>query len=338
MNQVWRRVVAFYQERRPLVDNGFQAAALTVLAGLVLQTPVTAVYPPQWVTVLLIAVFLLGTRSPGWGYTAAIGVVLWPLWHLSPYLMALFLAVTVLGRSIILDHLPWALLVVATPLLAQGYLIALPPLVAGLLGGATTGLWVGLCAAFWAKLFGGMGALPVDLLSLNEYAFSANALAERFAGANSLETLRLLVAPFAPDSLSLLLHILQIVAWGTVGYAVGRLRNVSWTDHLPRVACGAATLVGVGVAWAGVYVVPVWLQLASFEVVWRTPGTHLGLLVSGLLAFGVYQLHHAVRRPVVWPRRVRVQRGWPTVATSPEQVEAQEAIPPDEDLIMIELD
>jgi len=58
---------------------------------------------------------------------------------------------------------------------------------------------VGLFAALWVKLLGGMGGLPVDLLSLNEYAFNARLLAERFSEANSLETLRLLLAPFAED-------------------------------------------------------------------------------------------------------------------------------------------
>ncbi|MDQ7029196.1 MAG: hypothetical protein Q9O62_05145 [Ardenticatenia bacterium] len=145
------------------------------------------------------------------------------------------------------------------PLLAQGYLIALPPLVAGLLGGPTLGLWVGITAALWAKIFGGMGGLPVDLLALNEYAFSAQRLAERFAEADSLETLRLLIAPFAAGSVILLLHLLQIIVWGAVGYTVGRVRSAAWTERAPWAGVGAAVAAGTALAWAGLYAVPAWL-------------------------------------------------------------------------------
>ncbi len=339
---LWQRALLFYQTQRHLVDNGLQALGLTVLTGLVLQSSVAAVYPPQWVTVLLIGIFLLGTRSPSWGYGAAVITLLWPLWHISPYLMALFLAVTVLARGPILDNLPWALLVVATPLLAQGYLIALPPLVAGLLGGPTAGLWVGLLAALWAKLFGGMGGLPVDLLALNEYAFDANLLAQRFAGANSLETLRLLIAPFAAGSVVLLLHLLQILAWGLVGYAVGRVRGTAWTERAPWTGAAVAVVAGTATAWGGLYALPAWLQFATLQEMRRTPGTLVGLAAAALLTLAIYNVYHAARRPV-FPRAqaVRVRRGWPV-----RNIQREGQTPPprptsadgQEDLIMIELD
>jgi len=94
----------------------------------------------------------------------------------------------------------------------------------------------------------------------------------------------------------------------------------------------------VGVAWVGVYAVPVWLQLGSFDVLPRTPGTLIGLALSGGLALSLYQLYHILRRPTVRPRAVRVRRGWPHVASRREESGETAAVSPDDDLIMIELD
>lgn len=139
--------------------------------------------------------------------------------------------------------------------------------------------------------------------------------------------------------MALLLHVLQVAAWGLVGYLVGRVKETAWAERMPLATRVAAVVVGMGVAWTGVYAVPAWLQLASFDVLLRTPGTHVGLVVSGVLTLSLYQLYHALRQPAVRQRAVRVRRGWPTVATSQGGAGTADAVPSaDDDLIMIELD
>lgn len=325
-----------YQGQRETIDNALQAAGITVLVGIVLHASVTAVYPSEWVTILLITTFALGVREPGWGYIAAVTVVLWPLWSLSPYLMALFLAIVVLARGIILDNLPWALLIIGAPLLAQGYVAALVPLAAGILAGPTVGLWTGALSALWLKLFGGMVNLSPDLLTLNEHAVDGTALASRFADANSLETLRLLVAPFASDSTVLLLHVLQIGAWAGAGYLAGKIRSSMLAERSPWGAVGAAAVAGAAVTWAGFYALPLWLNLADVSILTTTPWTHAGVILAGGLSTAVYAFRHVLRTPSPGPKRVKVRRGWSTVMSSDDDTSTSH--PQDDDLIMIELD
>lgn len=336
MNIAVRHLQELYQEQREPIDNALQAAGITVLAGIVLHASITAVYPSEWVTILLITTFVLGAREPAWGYLAATAVVLWPLWSLSPYLMALFLAVAVLARGIILDNLPWALLIIGAPLLAQGYVAALVPLAAGILAGPTVGLWTGALSALWLKLFGGMVNLSPDLLTLNEHAVDGTALASRFADANSLETLRLLVAPFASDSSVLLLHLLQIGTWAGAGYLAGRLRSSMLAERSPWGAVGAAAVAGAAVTWAGFYALPLWLDLTDVTVLTSTPWTHAGIALSATLSAALYACRHILRTPTTGRKRVKVRRGWSSVMSSDDDTSASQS--QDDDLIMIELD
>ncbi len=332
----WQQIAHFYQTHRPLAENILLSAAMTTLVGLVLHYEATSTYPPEWLTVLLLATFGLGVRSPAWGYAAAIAVLAWPLWTLSPYLMALFLAVTVLAHIPILDNLPWALLIAAMPLLAQGYLAALAPLAAGVLVGAQHGAIVGALAALWMKVFAGMVGLSPDLLTINERAFDASLLVERFGNANSLETLRLLVAPFAVDSTILLLHVLQIGAWALAGYLAGRMRQSILAERSPWLAVGSAVAVGGSIVWAGFYAIPIWLGLATPTVIRQTPWTTLGTLGAMFISVALYALIHNLRKPAT-PRRVHVRRGWtPHVAQNHSETVASPT--EDDDLIMIELD
>lgn len=333
----WQALARLYQTHRTLVENTLLSAAMTTLVGLILHYEATSTYPSEWLTVLLLATFGLGVRAPAWGYAAAIAVLVWPLWTLSPYLMALFLAVTVLGHMPILDNLPWALLIAAMPLLAQGYLAALAPLAAGVLVGAQQGALVGALAALWMKVFAGMVGLSPDLLTINERAFDAAVLVERFGNANSLETLRLLVAPFAVDSTVLLLHVLQIGAWALAGYLVGRIRQSFLAERSPWLAVGSAIGAGGLTAWAGFYALPIWLGLATPALIRQTPWTTLGTLGAMLLSVALYALLHTLRKPPT-PRRVHVRRGWSAHVSQPATESPTPNTAEDEDLIMIELD
>lgn len=336
MRRFLANLQTIYQSQRDTIDNALQAAGITVLVGIVLHAAVTAVYPSEWVTILLILTFVLGMREPIWGYIAAVAVVLWPLWSLSPYLMAIFLAIAVLARGMIMDNLPWALLIIAAPLLAQGYLAAFVPLAAGILAGPTVGLWTGALSALWLKLFGGMVNLSPDLLTLNEHAVDGMALASRFGDANSLETLRLLVAPFASDSTVLLLHVLQIGAWAGAGYLAGRIRSSMLAERSPWAAVGAAAVTGGAIAWAGFYALPLWLNLADMTIIATTPWTHAGVVFAGLLSAGLYAVRHILRTPSTGRKRVKIRRGWSAVMSSDDDTAASQ--PQDDDLIMIELD
>jgi hypothetical protein len=67
---------------------------------------------------------------------------------------------------------------------------------------------------------------------------SAPALIERFRQAGSLETLLLIVTPFAPNPTLLLYYLLQIVVWSMTAALTGGLAERRWVQErrVPRVS------------------------------------------------------------------------------------------------------
>src|SRR5206468_2178404 len=81
----------------------------------------------------------------------------------------------------------------------------------------------GAAAGLWIKLYAAMSGNPLDLLLVPGSPGTPAAVAARFAGAGSLDTLQLIGAPFAPNSGELLGNVLQIAALAATGAAAGWL-------------------------------------------------------------------------------------------------------------------
>ncbi len=232
-------------------------------------------------------------------------------------------------------------------------------MLAGLLWGAGSGMWVGGLAALWFKLLGGMSGLDIDLgillFSLQDRAQDSAALdvyliMDRFHTANSLETLQRLVEPFAPSSTVALSHLLQIFVWGMAGYLVGGMARRGWMEErgtLGRVVClmaGAVLLLG-GTLW-----VPVWLELRPEEEVMAQV---LPAAMDSLFAISVVALLDGCRRllnrplqqrtrrrrkPVLAPAEGAVSEGPKPLPLSHRKIPEPLPSDQDDDIIMIELD
>ncbi|HID64499.1 MAG TPA: hypothetical protein EYP49_17410 [Anaerolineae bacterium] len=371
MGLLLRPLLSLYQNNRATINRAISATWLSSVVWLTLGA--LPFYPSQWRAVIAAGVLTVGLWTVEWAFYIAVLALLYPLYHISIYVMVLFLAVAVLLRPLIIAHFNQTLLVVTTPLLAQVHLEAVPALLAGLLWGAGSGMWVGGLAALWFKLLGGMCGLDIDLGALisslrQDFAelgrgaqdsapLSLSMVMDRFHTANSLETLQRLVEPFAPSSTVALSHLLQILAWGVAGYVVGGMVRRGRMDErgtLGRVIC---LVVGAALLSAGNLWVPVWLELrpetTNFDEVMAqvTPA-----VMNSLFAISVVALLDGCRRLLNRPlpqrsRRRRNERGdaerrarKQVASEGPKPLPLSHKIPEpgpsdqDDDIIMIELD
>jgi hypothetical protein len=261
----------------PVLERGALALGL---AGAVVASGLLPGYPLEWRALLPLAVLGLGLWSPIAAYFAAVAVLVYPLWQLSPYLMVLFVAAALIPHRLILRHLPLALLIVWSPLLASLRLELAVPLLVGVFAGARRGAVAGALGVVCIKLYAAMSGAPLDLFLLQGAPGAPAGVAARFAGAGSIETLGLIFAPFAPNSSELLNNVLQIAAVAACGAVAGRLAG--W---------GRARLVVHDLDDAP----PVWRRLAG-RLVWTAL---LPALVAGVvLALGLLVIPYAVGRPL----------------------------------------
>jgi len=195
------------------------------LAGAIVASQLLPGYPAEWRALLPLAVLALGLWTTIGAYFATVAVLAYPLWALSPYLMGLFVALALVPHRLILQHLALVLLVVWSPALALGRVELAIPVLVGALAGARRGAFAGALAALWIKGYAAMSGNPLDLLLIQGNPGSPAGVAERFAGAESLDTLRLIVAPFMPNSSELLGNLLQIAALVGAGAVAGWLAN-----------------------------------------------------------------------------------------------------------------
>jgi hypothetical protein len=357
MGFLLRPLFSLYQNNRTTIHRVISAAWLSGLMWLILgELPV---YPAQWRAVIAASVLTVGLWTVEGAFYMAVLALLYPLYHISIYVLVLFVAVAALLRPVIIAHFNQTLLIVSTPLLAQVHLEAVPVLLAGLLWGAGSGMWVGGLAALWFKLLGGMSGLDVDLgillFSLQDRAqgsaaLDVNLMMDRFHTANSLETLQRLVEPFAPSSTVALSHLLQIFVWGMAGYLVGGMARRGWMEErgtLGRVVClmaGAVLLLG-GTLW-----VPVWLELRPEEEVMAQV---VPAAMDSLFAISVVALLDGCRRFLNRPLQRRTRRRRKRVLAPAERGVSEgpkplplshrkvpEPLPSDQDddIILIELD
>ena len=174
-------------------------------------------YPPYWTLVIAVVVFGATMVSPTLGYLIAVAAVAYPLYNLSLYLAALYLAVAILGIKFYVNNLGATLLALAAPWLAPLYLAWIVPVLGGLWWGAAGGAIIGGAAALWGLLIAGMTGLNPDwLMRLSASPLTAN-LISRFSEANSVETLNQIIEPLAPGPTTLLYFLLQILLWAVVG-------------------------------------------------------------------------------------------------------------------------
>lgn len=222
----------------------------------------SSAYPSPWEAVITTAVFLTMLASPPAGYFLAVAVMIYPIYTLSIYLAVLFVAVALLGQRVFINNLGAVLLVLAIPLLAELQIAWVVPILGGLWWGKAGGAWLGALAALWGQvLFGMMGQSP-DWMNILGAAPQTGQIAARFTEANSLETLKLIVAPLAPDPTYLLYLMMQVALWALAGGFVGALADRGWFQRRRPwgsilLAAGAGAALCLGHVWLAA-----WLQVS----------------------------------------------------------------------------
>jgi hypothetical protein len=324
------------------------AGLVGLLYGLMSNLPV---YPANWDLVILATVFVVALWSPAAAYFIAAAAALYPLYSLSLYMAVLFLAVAVLGQRIFIHNLGPLVLVLAAPWLAQYNLAWIIPILGGLWWGAAGGAWMGALGALWGQLAAGMAGLNPDWLALTGTAPTVAGVAQRFGQADSLQTLKLILEPFAPTSTVLLYHLLQVAAWSVVGGVVGILADRPWIRQHRPVGTLVAGFLGA-LALLGAHVgLSLWLEQYTTEAI-----TAMGpaLLIMTATVMGVVGVLEGVRgsleNPLPPPPRRR--RARPAARPTDKEFEEPERVPlpvptqlpaweptdEAEDLIQIELD
>jgi hypothetical protein len=336
-----RRNLAFTE--RLIAAAGLSA----LLYGLMFAVPI---YPLYWDVVIAGAVFLLTLASPVAGYFAAVCAAAYPLFDVSIYLAALFLAIAIIGQHIFIHNLGGTLLTLASPLLGSIYLAWSIPLLGGLWWGPAGGALMGAFGALWGLLIAGLAGITPDWINLFGVLPIPGYLPEKFAQAGSFETLGLLFLPIAPDSTYLLYCLLQIGSWSLIGWSVGMLSEKDWAQsHRPRAGMLLA-LIGAALLAVFQILLSAWLGMPISPEAEMALG--LTTLFSALAAMFLEVGQDFFEHPLPIPNSARtirmeapssaVQNIVSTTTSSPssEFSKMQEAGKKDEpdDLIMLELD
>lgn len=284
-----------FRRYQSFVEGAIAAVALAAIVGLLLY--ILPVYPPNWAPVLVMTIALFGLRWPTVAYLLAVVIAIYPIYTISLYLAVLFIALTVLGQRVFAHYLGATVLVLATPLLAQYHLHWLIPLLAGLWWGTSGGAWIGGLAALWGKMLGGMAGLDPDWLTLAGQSPSLAGVMQRFHTLNSLETLLKLLQPFAPDTSTLLYHLLQIAIWATAGAVLGTLAGRPWIQHRQPWSSLVLAVLGGLILLGGHLGLLIWLIDAAPE---RINLTLIGgaAATAVLVAAPLTMLRHILELPV----------------------------------------
>ena len=337
---------SFIRRHLPRFERGLTALGLAGLVYMLLDS--LPVFPPFWDGVIVAAVCLTTFTSPFMGYSLATLAAFYPISTISIYLAVLFIAIAILAMRPLSQHLGATILVLAAPWLGGYSLGWVIPLLGGLWWGATGGSWIGALAAFWGLLATGMAGLTPDWLVIAGRMSLMPGILERFAGADSLETLGLLLYPLAPDTTVLLYNLLQIGLWGLVGTLAGNLNDRPEVQHHRPWGGALIALVGGFVLFGAHFALALWLA----QPVTATLHTGFWLMAaatSGVITAALEMVQDFFEHPL--PRL-----GWkkprPGGATAPKPIPAPEpVIPPThfqpfqkenkqskEDLIQLELD
>jgi hypothetical protein len=288
------------------LESTATAAGFALLVSLALKS--LNAYPTNWIVVIGIAIGLLGIRWPLLAYVIGAAAMCYPLYAINLYLAVLFIAVAALGHRIMVHYLGATALVLATPLLAEYHLHWLAPILGGLWWGGLAGAWIGGMAAIWGKVVGGMSGLNIDWLVLAGQSPTTEAIAARFHDANSLDTLLLLVEPFAATSTVILYNLLQVAGWIVAGGFVGTFAARKWVKYHAPWSIMVVTAGGGLILLLTHIGLPFWLTEAVPEAVLAAndPAAPLfSLMVVIVVGTVVYSLRESLDLPVAPPRKPR---------------------------------
>ncbi len=283
MTSLLRIPHGFLRRHLSSVERALVAAGLSIL--LLRLLTIFPVYPSPWEVVLAVTIFLVMLWSPTVGYFLIVAAVLYPLYTISLYLAVLFLAVSLLGQRVFIHNLGALLLVLITPWLAQYQMAWLAPLIGGLWWGKSGGAWIGALAALWSQLLFGMVGSSPDLLAVLGTSPSVAVLVERFSQAGSLETLILLVSPFAPNPTLLLYYLLQVILWGMTAALTGGLAERRWVQERRALRVTVVVFAGALILFAGHLGLAAWLeQYAGNRLFEMAPQLVLQMLAVAVVA------------------------------------------------------
>ncbi len=303
--QTFRGPHSLYRRYQGFLERTITAVMFALLITFTLGG--LSVYPDKWLIVIGIAIAILGVRWPAIAYIVGVAVLVYPIYAINLYLAVLFIALAALGHRLFIHHLGATALVLSTPLLAQYHLHWLVPILAGLLWGGVVGAWVGGLAAIWGKLLGGMAGMNIDWLLMAGQVPDADMIATRFDDANSLNTLLLLVEPFANTSTIMLYHLLQVVGWTATGALVGGLASRKWVKFHAPWSIMVVTAGGGLIMLVTLVGLPYWLTEAKLNMnVYQDPVAPLfSLVVAIVVGTAVYSIRESLDLPVAPKRIVR---------------------------------
>jgi hypothetical protein len=288
------------------VERLLVAAGLSVLLyGLTNNLPV---YPPNWDLVILATVFVVALWWPGAAYFLAVAAAAYPIYTLSLYIFVLFLAVALLGQRIFIHNLGATVLVLSVPWLARYNVAWAIPLLGGLWWGAAGGAWMGALSALWGQLMTGMAGRNPDWLTLIGTSPSITGVAQRFGQANSLDTLKLILEPIAPNTTLLLYHLLQVIAWAAAGGLVGLLADRAWIQQRRPWGAMVAGIMGAVALLGAHFGLALWLdQYTLTTLLSLAPVLLATTVVVAVLVIGLEGLRDLIEHPLP-PARRRPQR------------------------------
>jgi hypothetical protein len=308
VTQALRGPHSLYRRYQALLESALTAAAFAAVVVLTLDN--TAVYPDNWLLVIGVGLALVGIRWPLLAYVGAVVLLTYPVFLINFYLAVLFVAVSALGHRLFVHFFGATTLVLATPFLAEYQLHWLAPILGGLWWGGATGAWVGGLSVLWLKGLAGMAGLDIDLLAIAGTGLDLPAIADNFTGANSLETLLLLIEPFAAESGVILYNLLQLFGFALAGGMVGFLAWRRWVKYSAPWSMMVVTAAGGLIMLATMVGLPYWLSEAVAEstvLATQDPVAPLfSLMVVIVVGTTVYTLRESLDLPVAPKRKGKV--------------------------------
>lgn len=308
--QLFRGPHSLYRRYQALLESALTSIGFATVVTLTVNN--AGVLPYNWVVVIGVAMAILGVRWPVVAYIIAVTAISYLAFTINLYLAVLFLAVSALGHRLFVHYLGATTLVLATPLLAYYHLHWLIPVLGGLWWGGVTGAWIGGLAALWGKIVAGMAGMEIDWLVLAGQVPDVAAIAARFEGANSLNTLLLIIEPFAATSTVILYNLLQIIGWAVAGGFIGSLAWRRWVKYSAPWSILVVTAAGGLIMLVAHIGLPYWLTEALTEssaAAAQDPVAPLfSLVVVIVVGTVIYSLRESLDLPVAPKQKLGARR------------------------------
>jgi hypothetical protein len=288
-----------YRRYQALLESTVTAVGLATVVVLALLN--LSVYPANWVVVIGLSIAVLGIRWPLIAYILTVAAMVYPIYTINLYLAVLFLGIAVLSQRVFVHYIGAAVLILGTPILAEYHLHWLVPILAGLWWGGATGAWIAVLAAVWGKILGGMAGMDIDWLTMAGNAPETQAIMTRFQSANSLQTLLLLVEPFAATSGVILYNLLQVIGWAVAAGFVGSLSGRKWVKYRAPWSILVLTAGGGLILLATHLGLPYWLNEAVTPATLAALKDPTGPLFSLIIVIIVGTIVHSLRETLDLP-------------------------------------